>query len=160
MKKLMSVVPVACVAFAALMMATPASAQCGGGGGGFGFGGGPFGFGFSGVSSPYVTGRIPTPPYFALHPPVYYSAPVARTYGYSPFPYPGSVRTPEVAPFAAMPKMIANPYVQPVSHDKVETESEAKDDVAQDKSLMFINPYVDATEPSEIKLATVKYSGK
>ena len=34
-------------------------------------------------------------PYFALHPPVYYSYPVPRPYGYSPFAYPGIVPTPE-----------------------------------------------------------------
>jgi hypothetical protein len=33
-------------------------------------------------------------PYFALHPPVYYSYRVARTYGYSPFAYPPGVLTP------------------------------------------------------------------
>src|SRR5437870_3480881 len=35
-------------------------------------------------------------PYFALHPPVYYSEPVARTYGYSPFAYPFGSPTPEI----------------------------------------------------------------
>ena len=34
-------------------------------------------------------------PYFALHPPVYYSYVVRRPYGYSPFPYPPEVLTPE-----------------------------------------------------------------
>jgi hypothetical protein len=33
-------------------------------------------------------------PYFALHPPVYYSYRVPRTYGYSPFAYPPGVLTP------------------------------------------------------------------
>jgi hypothetical protein len=33
-------------------------------------------------------------PYFSLHPPVYYSYRVARTYGYSPFAYPPGVITP------------------------------------------------------------------
>jgi hypothetical protein len=63
------------------------------------------------------------PPYFALHPPVYYSMPVPRTYGYSPFAYPGFVETPAwegaigYAPPAApaTPKMIINPYVEPSS---------------------------------------------
>src|SRR5436305_2234169 len=35
-------------------------------------------------------------PYFALHPPVYYSYPVPRTYGYSPFAYGPEVMTPDV----------------------------------------------------------------
>ena len=90
-------------------------------------------------SSPYATGRIPTPPYFALHPPVYYSAPVARTYGYSPYAYPGSVRTPEiVAPQSAM---IHNPYVSPESEQKVSS----KDTVVEAKPVpkMIQNPFVD-----------------
>jgi len=35
-------------------------------------------------------------PYFALYPPVYYSLPVPRTYGYSPFAYPPGTMTPEL----------------------------------------------------------------
>ena len=46
-------------------------------------------------------------PYFALHPPVYYSYPVARTYGFSPFPYPPEVLTPELPPAP----VVRNPYV-------------------------------------------------
>ncbi|MEM7311583.1 MAG: hypothetical protein AAF497_00385 [Planctomycetota bacterium] len=146
MKKLTSIAPLACVAIAALMLAMPgqASAQCGNG---YGFGayGGPFGTGFGGFGSPYATGRIPTPPYFALHPPVYYSAPVARSYGYSPFAYPGDVRTPD-APAAGQAKVIINPYVeqvQPVKAEAEESKKEAADnDVAQSKSLMIVNPYV------------------
>ena len=41
--------------------------------------------------SPYSLGQIPVPPYFSLHPPVYYSQPVARSYGYSPYAYPGTM---------------------------------------------------------------------
>lgn len=82
----------------------------------------PYGIGgFGTLGSPYALGRVPEPPYFALHPPVYYSQPVARTYGYSPFAYPGSVRTPDVQ--AAMPtaKEVKNPYVRPAK-----TKAEAK----------------------------------
>jgi hypothetical protein len=78
---------------------------------GWGFGGG---WGWPSVYS------MDQPPYFSLHPPVYYSMPVARTYGYSPFAYPGFVETPAwegaagYAPPAApaSPKMIINPYVE------------------------------------------------
>ncbi|MDG2380318.1 MAG: hypothetical protein P8N76_01460 [Pirellulaceae bacterium] len=59
-------------------------------------------------SSPYSLGLIPVPPYFSLHPPVYYSMPVPRTYGYSPYAYPGHVRTPEVE----MAEVIENPHVE------------------------------------------------
>src|SRR5262245_53868287 len=61
-------------------------------------------------------------PYFALHPPVYYSYPLPRTYGYSPFAYPFGSPTPEIefeAPKPAKkpePKTMLNPHVKDVSH--------------------------------------------
>ena len=74
-----------------------------------GLGGGYFGDG--GFANLYTQGFIPVPPYFSLHPPVYYSQPVARTYGYSPFAYPGTFQTPEVV---MQPEEIVNPYVEPI----------------------------------------------
>ena len=54
--------------------------------------GGSYGLGFFNYGSPWVyQQRIP---YYALYPPVYYSYPVARTYGYSPFAYPPGTLTP------------------------------------------------------------------
>ena len=56
-------------------------------------------------------------PHYALYPPVYYSFPVARTYGYSPFAYPPGVATPDPnfaaasADRALPPLRIANPFV-------------------------------------------------
>jgi hypothetical protein len=56
-------------------------------------------------------------PHFALYPPVYYSVPVPRTYGYSPFAYPAWVMTPEVVD--EKPATIINPHVpQPDSEEK------------------------------------------
>jgi hypothetical protein len=63
----------------------------------------------------YSSSRIPVPPYFALHPPVYYSYPVPRPYGYSPYAYPPGTKTPELAP--PRPAVILNDYAprsQPV----------------------------------------------
>ena len=57
------------------------------------------------VYSVYDQDRLP---YFSLHPPVYYSYPVPRTYGYSPFAYPEYVMTPEIA--ATESEIIVNPY--------------------------------------------------
>lgn len=51
-------------------------------------------------------------PYFAAHPPVYYSQPVPRTYGHSPFAYGPNARTPDVAPCNSAPVEILNPYVE------------------------------------------------
>jgi hypothetical protein len=55
---------------------------------------GPTAYGVTGTM--YGLGLVPVPPYFALHPPVYYSCPVPRSYGYSPYAYPPCVQTPEV----------------------------------------------------------------
>jgi hypothetical protein len=92
-----------------------------------------FGYGNNGPAA-YSLGNIPAPPYFALHPPVYYSHPVPRPYGHSPFACPGHCHTeravavrvlanPHVkmpaapverpANVAATPKRIANPYYEP-----------------------------------------------
>jgi hypothetical protein len=80
-------------------------------------------------------------PYFALHPPVYYSHPVPRTYGYSPFAYGPWVMTPDTPPPA--PVTIMNPFVPKA--DKAST-SEASDRSAattpQPQPLVIVNPYV------------------
>ena len=51
------------------------------------------------------------PPYFSLFPPVYYSVPVPRTYGYSPFAYPAGTPTPEIQVAPAQTSLMINPYV-------------------------------------------------
>jgi hypothetical protein len=81
-------------------------------------------------------------PYFALHPPVYYSVPVPRTYGYSPFAYPGDIMTPELAA-PVQPVTILNPHV----NQKAEKPAEAAKDRAasvemQVKPLVVVNPFV------------------
>lgn len=65
------------------------------------------GFGFGYWPSLYQQEHVP---YYALHPPVYYSAPVPRPYGYSPFAYPPGYRTPEVQSRVA-PKLVYNEFV-------------------------------------------------
>lgn len=82
-------------------------------------------------------------PYFARHPPVYYSYPVPRTYGYSPFAYPPSVMTPEITIEAPAPKLMSNPYVP---------KSEAEDRSASTKvePQLVINPYFDGAEATPV----------
>jgi hypothetical protein len=96
-----------CVAAAWCAVQNSAQAQTFGAYGAYGFQH-PGWFGYYG--SPYSLGQIPVPPYFAIHPPVYYSAPVPRSYGYSPYAYPGTVQTPEIV----MPEVIENPHVEEV----------------------------------------------
>lgn len=51
-------------------------------------------------------------PYYALHPPVYYSRPIARTYGDNPFPYPpGMTAFQAYSPqYTPQPQIIRNEY--------------------------------------------------
>ena len=82
-------------------------------------------------------------PHFAAFPPVYYSAPVPRTYGYSPFAYPPGVMTPELVEEVA-PVEIINPYYKPATNS---TTEEAEDKITQSdgpQPLLVMNPYVSA----------------
>ncbi len=91
----------------------------------------PYSADFTGL---YGIGRIPTPPYFSLHPPVYYSYPVARPYGYGPYAYPPYVMTPELAQPA--PKVIHNQYVPK------KTSTEVKKERVAGAPLRISNPFV------------------
>ena len=64
--------------------ARPAAAQV------FGFGGNLTGLPYNYFQSQQEL------PFYAKFPPVYYSYPVARPYGYSPFAYPPGIMTPEL----------------------------------------------------------------
>ncbi|MGI9427097.1 MAG: hypothetical protein ACR2NM_00450 [Bythopirellula sp.] len=133
------------VVVAGLSLATvnDAHAQCNAPGlaPGYGYG---YGFGFDvgrlyGVLAQNV-------PYYAAFPPVYYSAPVPRTYGYSPFAYPPGTATPEIAAPIVAAKEILNPYV-PAS-TSAETETEADKVTQRDSTpvpLAIMNPYVDSS---------------
>jgi hypothetical protein len=83
-----------------------------------------------------------SPPFYALYPPVYYSQPVPRPYGYSPFGYPPGYTTPDAEPIQA--KQIINPYVpsKAVSSTSDRTAAAPK---------VIINPYV--TRRSQAALA-------
>lgn len=95
------------------------------------------------VSDPYSSGRIPTPPYFAIHPPVYYGLRVGMPYGDSPFARPPraisrvTYASPKKAP--ARPVVINNPYVST-------EELASTDKTAPSKPRVILNPYVN-TEP-------------
>ncbi len=126
------------VIVAATFAAAPAAhAQCDGcyGGGGWGYG-----MGYLYNSLDYNV------PYFAAHPPVYYSYPVPRTYGYSPFAYPPYTMTPDVeVSAAAKPVEIINPYVPSSQQEQAKVDQSA--DAApktnrQPEPLVIINPFV------------------
>jgi hypothetical protein len=78
-------------------------------------------------------------PYFALHPPVYYSTPVPRTYGYSPFAYPPDVMTPDIVE-ESKPVTINNPYV-PAAPAEPKTDRAASN-ASSPEPLVIVNPFV------------------
>lgn len=104
------------------------------------------GYGYGGFGV-YDLGRLygvlaDNVPYYAAFPPVYYSAPVPRTYGYSPFAYPPGYSTPELAAEAS-PLEIINPHMK----TSIETVSEEPEDQvtatpAAPAPLLVLNPYV------------------
>ena len=83
-------------------------------------------------------------PYFALHPPVYYSFPVPRTYGYSPFAYPFGTPTPEVVSATAQREMI-NPYVPQEDLPSKKGRPMAQK-TARIEPKIILNPYVTQDE--------------
>jgi len=150
---------------AVLAVQTPAHAQWGMGCGGYGLGG--YGFNAYGYGMPVgwytgVQGRMP--PYFALHPPVYYSGQIVRIpYGASPFACPWGVcpglpvgtptlesePAPEpqgvnIRPMAEL-TMIENKFYKP---DPARVAKKASDEQGQ----MIANPYY---QPNK-KLASAK----
>lgn len=122
--------------------------RSGGFGGGFNRGFGD-GFGFGGGYNDCDLAELYRElynnlPYFALHPPVCYSEPVPRTYGYSPFAYPPGVMTPEIA-CAPQPVTINNPYVPSATPAASPTSANSDRSAATTspvEPLVVINPYV------------------
>jgi hypothetical protein len=125
------------LALACGLAAGNAQAQCGGMYGGFGYGG------YWDIGQLYgvLANNVP---YYSAFPPVYYSAPVPRSYGYSPFAYPPGTMTPEVVETVSAQEIV-NPYVEPAS---LKTEkAEAKEDrvtatEAKPAGLVVSNPFV------------------
>lgn len=100
------------------------------------FGPGAYGLGFFNYGDLWNQGyRVP---YYALFPPVYYSYPVARTYGYSPFAYPPGTITPDAPPVQAA--VYLNPFVpQPAAGDQAEPTT---DDKAAAAPRVYYNRFV------------------
>jgi hypothetical protein len=110
-----SLVVAAAIAAGCSSLADSASAQCG------------YGWGFGAWDAGRLYGVLADRvPYYAAFPPVYYSVPVPRTYGYSPFAYPPGTMTPEVE-LTAAPVSIDNPYcAEPASTAGSATKTEAQ----------------------------------
>ncbi|MGE0756013.1 MAG: hypothetical protein AB7F89_03360 [Pirellulaceae bacterium] len=102
-----------------------------------------FGYGNQGPAA-YALGNIPAPPYFALHPPVYYSHPVARPYGHSPFACPcgGHVQAPRPAR-----RIVANPFIELKPAEPAKPAGQ----VAK-VPVRIVNPFFEGTARSEVEL--------
>src|SRR5262245_56396523 len=120
--------------------------------------GGPFGCGdWWGINGPYglYGNRVNEVPYFAMFPPVYYSQPVPRSYGWSPFAYPPGTMTPPAE--VPKPQTIINPHVQQPQCAPSSTEAKAKTtgyEAPPPKEI--INPFVktaDSTPDASTRVA-------
>lgn len=142
MVRRLSLLAICGVLLSASVGASQASAQFGPGGYGLGF----FNYGGSYYGNTF---RVP---YYALYPPVYYSYPVARTYGYSPFAYPPGTMTPNAPPKVAALEIV-NPYVR--SSDRPATPPTPKREELVDPTAsqprMYYNPYVQAAQTASTK---------
>jgi hypothetical protein len=112
---------------------------------GFGHGAGFGGFGcdFGWDLAELYRELLKNVPYYSLHPPVYYSYPVPRTYGYSPFAYPGYIMTPDAA-CQTQPLEIINPHV-PGTQKPASVESDRTAATSQPEPLVIINPFATPT---------------
>ena len=122
-------------AFAALLLPAAAQAQYPYGGMGYG------GWGQPGYGQGIYRGSNFVPPYFALHPPVYYSHEIIRRpMGVSPFAYPSWYAPPSDQAMAAasavapQPLLVTNPYVK--------GPAPANASIEQPTSASVTNPYV------------------
>lgn len=103
-------------------------------------------YGYSSYSREYI-------PYFSQHPPVYYSYPVPRPYGWSPYAYPPGTMTPELQFEQVAPVTIHNPFFKPGQ----KTESTASSNRAgHSAALRISNPYVEQDDRPAAKLARVR----
>jgi hypothetical protein len=122
------------LALACGLAAGNAQAQCGGMYGGLGYGG------YWDIGRLYSV-LAQNVPYYAAFPPVYYSVPVPRSYGYSPFAYPPGTMTPEVVETVAAQEIV-NPYVEPASLKAEKAEDRVTATEAKSSALVISNPFV------------------
>ncbi|HYO23533.1 MAG TPA: hypothetical protein VEQ85_01135 [Lacipirellulaceae bacterium] len=130
----------AAIGLASAGAAGRAEAQCG------------YGVGAYGSFGAWDVGRLygvlaQNVPYYAAFPPVYYSVPVPRTYGYSPFAYPPGTLTPDVVESPA-PLSIDNPFVPNGGESAAGSATEAAADQTTTakpgtpQPLLVVNPFV------------------
>ncbi len=106
---------------------------------------GGYGFGaFRNFDRVRTVVRDESQPYFAVNPPIYYSHPVKRPYGISPFPAPSGIVPVEMSYPIPMPVSQKNPFynpeVEPVSDEVAPAEPKS-----DNKVTWIENPHFDPT---------------
>ncbi|MEE3367825.1 MAG: hypothetical protein VX346_00635 [Planctomycetota bacterium] len=94
----------------------------------------------------YSLGRLPLPPYFALHPPVYYGIRYRRPYGVSPFASTSLLQSPQQG-YAAVPWLTEIPGNSASDRPQAHTPP-AKTARTTDRSRIIINPHYRPVEKS------------
>lgn len=116
-------------------------------------------FGYGATNTPTIRSFVPAPPYFALHPPVYYGQRYTRPYGDSPFaswpqlqPAPGY----QPRPAASHAQILLNPYVPCAEPGCAASSTQSKDSVAgimPVQALVIENPYYHSTQTGRLVTA-------
>jgi hypothetical protein len=112
-------------------------------------------FGYGATNTPGIRSFVPAPPYFALHPPVYYGQRYTRPYGDSPFAswpqlQPASGYRPQ--PAASHAQLITNPY-SPCLNMPCGNEAPVVKASLPVQPLVIDNPYFRAEEASRLVIA-------
>ncbi len=84
---------------------------------------------------PLRTGNVPTPPYFALHPPVYYQAVTPRSYGQSPFAALPCCTCHAGNDLKSHAQLVVNPHVDPSPSDRVSVA------LRRSSPMLIVNPH-------------------
>ncbi len=103
-------------------------------------------FGYGGYGGARMQSYIPAPPYFALHPPVYYGQRFTRPYGASPFAaWPQLQANPAYAPQPAVERahVMDNPYCGSgaIGVEVVGASAQSITQAAPVEPLVIDNPY-------------------
>jgi hypothetical protein len=130
-------------------------------------------FGYGATNTPRISSFVPAPPYFALHPPVYYGQRYTRPYGDSPFaswPQLQPAAGYHAHPAAPHAQIVVNPYAPAICPDcPAEVPAEVPADAPSDSPviqnsrpampLVIDNPYYRAAETEGLIAAADAASG-
>ncbi len=107
-------------------------------------------FGYGGANTPAIRSFVPAPPYFALHPPVYYGQRYARPYGDSPFASWPQLRSP--ANYMPRPAAEHAPFVTPYTMPAQPTRhaSPVVKSLTPVQPLVIENPYYPGNDASRL----------